>query len=118
MMCTICDSAGVLELPMPHPSRSVVSDGSIFSKALRKSSCCVCGATSHTESLTKDEVRAFYSKDYDLGLVNSQFDIRRGRSYASLVRREAGCLQPRDVLEIGCGSGFVLKQLFRVWPQA
>ncbi|SFK97238.1 Methyltransferase domain-containing protein [Mesorhizobium albiziae] len=118
MKCTICDSVDVVELPVPHPSRSVVSDGSIFPWALRKSSCCVCGATSHSESLSKDKVRTFYSTDYDLGLYNSGFDVRRGGSYASLVKREAGSLQPRDVLEIGCGAGFVLKELSKIWPRS
>jgi len=118
MKCSICRSADTVNLPCPNASRSIISDGSIAPIPLHKSSCPTCGAISHTLGLSQDEVRAFYSKDYDLGLANSSFDQRRGEAYAGLVERLVGARRPLEVLEIGCGGGIVLDTLARSWPWA
>ena len=114
--CIAC--AGMLEaLPVPHPARSVTSDGRTLPLALRKGVCPSCGMVSHTPRPDTATVRAFYGDDYDLAREEAPGDRARAETYARAILALAGdTLPPGRIVELGCGAGFTLAALAARWP--
>lgn len=110
--CPLCDGVTVALEP-PHASRAMLSDGRILPKPLRKVSCLACGATSHRERLSESEVQAIYGKEYALAATAPAADAVRAAHYAAWIGD--GLPMPRSVLEVGCGSGALLRRLASEW---
>ena len=100
------------KLPVPFHKQSALSDGTILAVSLEKKQCGVCGLISHCKQLTSSQVAALYSESYMLPVLSRQGDQERAEQYCSVVvntlgeKHLSGCC-----LDIGCGSGALLKKL-------
>jgi 2-polyprenyl-3-methyl-5-hydroxy-6-metoxy-1,4-benzoquinol methylase len=101
---------------MPHPSRSIASDGRVIQSPLRRISCLACGAASHAQRISDADVNAIFDESYSLATAAPKSDAARGRAYADWICKQG--LTPRSILEVGCGSGSLLRELAAAWPRA
>lgn len=113
--CPLCRS-GAAALTLPHPSRSMLSDGRVIPRALTKMSCLACGSAFHASSTTEADIRAIYDDDYTLASAAPKSDAARARAYGDWICSEFN--PPTAILEIGCGSGALLSELLQTWPDA
>ncbi|WP_082537467.1 MULTISPECIES: class I SAM-dependent methyltransferase [unclassified Aureimonas] len=95
---------------------SILSDGRIDSRPLRKASCLSCGSSSHAASTVQQVVRASYDRSYDLGIAQDPSAETRGSAYGSAILAALGSDMPKSVLDVGCGSGSLLNSLARHLP--
>ncbi len=105
-----------MALRSPHPAQSIASDGRVYPRALRKLSCLQCGAASHAEGISGQDVRTIYDSGYALAGAAPKSDTARARAYGHWIQSE--CSAPRSILEIGCGSGALLREFSMIWPEA
>jgi SAM-dependent methyltransferase len=94
----------------------MLSDGRVLPRALKKLSCLGCGAISHASAIAGSEVRDIYDRGYSLAGAAPRSDAARARAYSRWIESE--CTPPRSILEIGCGSGSLLRQLVAAWPES
>ncbi|MET4240098.1 class I SAM-dependent methyltransferase [Bradyrhizobium sp. RT10b] len=94
----------------------MLSDGRVILRALAKMSCLTCGSTFHASKTADEDIRNIYTDDYELAAAAPKADAARARAYATWIR--SCCASPRVILEIGCGSGALLSELLRGWPDA
>lgn len=94
----------------------MLSDGRVVPRALAKMSCLTCGSTLHASRTADEDVRKIYAEAYELAAAAPKSDAARARAYGKWIRTE--CAPPRAILEIGCGSGALLSELLRAWPDA
>jgi len=113
--CPLCGGAAVA-LPLPHPRRSMLSDGRVIPRALAKMSCLSCGSAFHASKTASEDIRRIYAEDYTLASASPKSDAARAQAYCGWISAE--CAPPRAILEIGCGSGALLAELLRTWPEA
>lgn len=114
-VCTLCQG-DLLALPLPHPARAMLSDGRCLDRPLAKTACINCGLVAHAQQLSDTEIRGVYGEEYALAEASPAADEARARAYAGALTR---LLSPgQRVLEIGCGSGALTRQLHDHWPQA
>jgi len=113
--CRLCGGK-LLHLPIPIIGRSMLSDGRILQKSLEKTSCLSCGGVSHVESLSEEIVKGIYNDEYSLTTISPASDKVRAIAYAQAI---AQLVEPgKSVLEIGCGSGSLLNELQKLWPES
>lgn len=112
-ICPVC--AGALQmLPVPMPNRAILSDGRIVALPLAKASCVSCGLACHLKPADNATIRSVYEGSYSLSAASPAADQARAVAYATCL---AGIAQmPSRALEIGCGSGNLLKALRSHWP--
>jgi 2-polyprenyl-3-methyl-5-hydroxy-6-metoxy-1,4-benzoquinol methylase len=113
--CHICGGDAV-DLPLPHPHQSMLSDGRIVSRALAKMSCLTCGAAFHARETPNVEVHTIYDDEYQLAASSPKSDATRARAYCGWIRTASP--PPRTILEVGCGSGRLLSEFLQIWPEA
>ena len=100
---------------LPHPAggRSVTTDGQILDFSLLKYQCLDCALvqsdprqTHRATTFSYADNYAFYARPF-----MREFEKQRYRRYADWVGSFLGRVQARNVLEIGCGEGWVLELL-------
>ena len=94
----------------------MLSDGRVISRPLAKMSCLTCGSAFHSSGTAEDDIRAIYDDNYKLATVAPKSDAKRAQAYGNWIRTEID--RPNAILEIGCGSGALLSELLRTWPDA
>ena len=94
----------------------MLSDGRTTARALAKLSCMACGAAFHASEISRQEVSDIYGNEYALTGASPRSDATRARDYSKWIRNE--CSGSRAILEIGCGSGALLRDLLDAWPAA
>jgi SAM-dependent methyltransferase len=114
LRCPVCNGEA-LALCIPNPKQSILSDGRVIERELSKSSCIECGAAFHTSVLSPESIHAIYDSGYSLAHVAQQSDLERARAYAQWIRDV--CPAPRSILEVGCGSGALVRELSKIWPE-
>lgn len=87
----------------------MISDGQVVGAALRKQQCATCGTIRHVDRLSDAEIAAIYAGSYALpGLCAD----RQVPDYAKVI---CAALPPDaridSILDIGCGSGALLRQM-------
>ena len=107
-------------LAIPHPSRSMTSEGRVFPAPLCKTACLGCGYGFHSQSLTAADQTGFYGDDYDIGLAAPDADRARAADYAGHIERvlatsERPVRAGSTILEQGCGTGALLTMLTDRW---
>ena len=113
LTCPVC--AGTLQvLPVPRPDRAILSDGRIVALPLAKGSCVSCGLACHLKPADQATIRSFYEDSYSLSAASPAADHTRAAAYATCLADIAQ--MPSRALEIGCGSGNLLKALRTHWP--
>jgi ubiquinone/menaquinone biosynthesis C-methylase UbiE len=119
--CAVCGQHRWLSLPLPHPTQSVRSDGSIVRAPLRKNHCAACGLV-QTAAIPGDlALEQLYSHEYDLYKNrpgSEQFSLSRYSGLAAEITAAAGAPAPKRVLEVGCGNGSALAAVKAAWPVA
>ena len=111
--CPLC--AGLLAvLPVPAKARSILSDGRVIATPLEKASCTQCGLACNVRSIDPSTVKSVYGEDYSLSAASPAADQARAAGYAAYL--DSISARPNRVLEIGCGSGNLLKSLEALWP--
>lgn len=114
-VCNLCQGE-LLALPVPHPARAMLSDGRCLDTPLAKTTCMNCGLVAHARQLSEVAIRSVYGEKYALAEASPAADAARASAYATALSR---LLSPgRRVLEIGCGSGALTRQLHRHWAHA
>lgn len=113
--CPVCACA-LRALPVPTPGRSILSDGRIVARSLEKASCLSCGLACRIEQVDAAAIKSIYSDSYSLSAVSPSADQARAAAYAA--RLVCIARPPGRVLDIGCGSGNLLKALQALWPAA
>ena len=110
--CPACGAPDAVGLPIPVTDRSVVSDGRLVQRSLDKICCRECGLVRHRIRLTDTEVQKIYATDYSLPTRAGLADEARGRAYAAIVAEAIGGMDNcRRFLDVGCGSGTMLRAL-------
>lgn len=110
--CIACQNQEYETLPPPHTEQAMLSDGTILQKPLEKAYCKSCGLVRHKTILSNADILAFYEKDYALPKQKDIWEISRAQKYSSKICQVLNGKQAwGDILEIGCGSGFLLKEL-------
>lgn len=94
----------------------MLSDGRVISRPLAKMSCLTCGSAFRASNTAEADIRAIYAEHYTLASAAPKSDAARARAYGDWIRGEID--PPKTILEIGCGSGALLTELVRTWPDA
>jgi 2-polyprenyl-3-methyl-5-hydroxy-6-metoxy-1,4-benzoquinol methylase len=111
-LCPACHASDAFGLPIPVADRSVLSDGRIVLRPLDKICCSECRLVRHRAQLTRAEVEKIYTSDYSLPMRAGATDETRGKAYAAIVAEAIGGMENRRrFLDVGCGSGTMLRAL-------
>lgn len=114
----VCDLCGgqLIELPIPLIGRAMLSDGRFLETSLEKTSCLFCGLVSHVKPPSGEMVEEAYGENYSLAKASPDADKLRAINYANILMQ---LITPaKRILEIGCGSGALLRKLQTHWPKA
>lgn len=91
----------------------MLSDGRIIDAPINKVRCDGCGLVRHARPLCAAEVRALYDGDYELPQRTGTGDAARATAYADALQRALGAGTWGRMIDIGCGSGELLRELRR-----
>lgn len=111
--CPVC-TGPLIALPLPTKARSILSDGRVIAIPLEKASCTQCGLACNLRPVNSSTIKSVYGEDYSLSTASPVADQARATGYATYLDSIGGA--PNRVLEIGCGSGNLLKSLETLWP--
>lgn len=98
--------------------RGITTDGRVLPAQLQKAQCLSCGLVQTTgfglidPSQMYSEEYSFYSKP-----GQREFDALSYSEYARWISSECD-IDGLKVLEVGCGEGWLLSNLMRMWPEA
>ena len=109
--CIACSKSEFESLPIPNEIQSMLSDGKIIPIPLKKCFCTFCGMVRHETRLTEKEIAAFYDNDYGLPKQSDMYEITRAIEYSRNIVNFLGKSFLGNLLEIGCGSGFLLREM-------
>jgi SAM-dependent methyltransferase len=118
--CIVCDSRSWRKLPDPSPHRSITTSGLVVEEPLGKSQCAVCGAVQRTEFRYLG-LTYFYETRYDAYYDRPGTQVFNSQRYVDIVRwisSSIGNLAPESILEVGCGRGWTLGEIKKVYPYA
>ncbi len=118
MKCMCCGTESWLPLPEPHPSQSVTTSGLRVTESLGKSHCMACGMVQRTGHRFLG-LTDFYERDYSLYYDRAgteSFNAPRYRQIAEWVASVHP--SPRRILEVGCGRGWTMREMAKVFPEA
>lgn len=117
----VCGGTDWLELPQPHPSRSVRSDGAILDYPLEKAQCSSCALVQTILRPGLEALQSLYRDDYDIynnRPASEQFVTGRYTALAQAITASVSPYYPKKVLEVGCGNGAALQAVQAIWTQA
>ena len=119
--CAVCGGNDWLELPPPHATRSVRSDGAVLFEPMRKAQCGDCALVQATVLSDAAELKTLYTRDYDMynnRPSSERFVSGRYTALAQAIASSIAPFKPQRVLEVGCGNGSALKAVQNLWPNA
>lgn len=118
--CMACGSNNWFKLPDPVADKSVTTSGCIVDESLGKSHCVECGLVQRTEhrflGLT-DFYENRYSTYYERP-GTEQFNESRYSEIARWVSFSFKDIIPNSVIEVGCGRGWTLNEMRKIYPNA
>jgi SAM-dependent methyltransferase len=115
--CPLCGGASLAALPVPGGG-AMLSDGRIVDRRLDRASCLDCGCAFHRDAPGEAEVAAWYAQDYGLPAAAPEADAARAAAYARWLRGVSSNNAPQSVLDVGAGSGALLRVLAARFPGA
>ena len=120
MHCVACGSCRWQALPDPAPGRSVSTAGIIVPQRLGKSQCMSCGLVARTvgeflgtSGYYEEEYASYYQRP-----GASVFDTHRYAAMASWMKSALADFQPRSILDVGCGAGWSMDAVSKVFSGA
>ncbi|HEX2841186.1 methyltransferase domain-containing protein [Hyphomicrobium sp.] len=119
--CRACGAPGVIEIPPPHPSRSMVSDGRVIAAPLARVSCPACGYGARLETVSEADRDVLYDGNYGLGLQDAVADEQRASAYAdhilaAIAHHGSDAASLQSIVEFGCGTGALLDAIITRAP--
>lgn len=117
-LCPACGGTSLIALSVPNDRSSMLSDGQIISRPLKKMSCCSCGYGFHESPATAESIRALFDDNYSLGQRDPVAETARAQSYAKVTSeflQRHNVPTPRSLIELGCGMGSLLAMLAENW---
>ena len=96
----------------------MLSDGRVLDQVLVKASCKVCGCVSHTTMPNREVIRCWFTQGYGLSTSSPKSDEARAAAYCRWITDVVGDLDLGAILEIGSGSGALLRALSVKLPTA
>lgn len=118
--CVVCDSEDWLRLPDPSKSKSITTAGLIVDEPLGKSQCRKCGLVARTEYRylgDSDYYENYYSPYYERPGTEF-FNKERYAEMARWLSTAVAPYKPASVIEVGCGRGWMLRELAKMYPEA
>ncbi|MFA7241937.1 MAG: class I SAM-dependent methyltransferase [Sulfuricellaceae bacterium] len=119
-ICLICGGSNWEDLIDPHPSRSVTTAGRVISEPLGKSQCMSCGAAQRVRS-SMLAFTDYYETDYANYYERPGAEIFHKQRYASIwkwVCEATVIKEPKRILDVGCGQGWLMDLMREAFPAA
>jgi SAM-dependent methyltransferase len=118
--CVVCDSNDWLSLPDPAKRKSITTAGLIVDEPLGKMHCRTCGLVARTEynQLGNSD---YYENHYTPYYERPGTEVFNARRYAAMARWISVAItpsKPASIIEVGCGRGWTLCELAKLYPQA
>jgi SAM-dependent methyltransferase len=115
--CYLCGAAKLQEISSFIGNKSITTDGKVLPIASQNTQCTNCGLMQKLQSADKLFLHLSYSDTYELydrpGM--EQFDKELYHQYAKWVASYLPDTSHR-ILEVGCGSGWILNTLQQLHP--
>lgn len=119
--CQVCNSSEWLDLPNPVMGQTVTTAGRIIQQSLGKAQCSNCGFVQRIREpflgLTN-----YYEQDYENYYERPgtfKFHLERYRILVNwMVSFLNGCKTFDRILDVGCGQGWAMEEMHRVYPQS
>lgn len=118
--CIVCGSRQWLRLPDPSARRSITTSGVIIDEPLGKCQCLRCGLGQRTEYPYLGDTD-FYERQYANYYERPGTEIFNQQRYADIARWVSaanGDRKPDSIVEVGCGRGWTLREMQKIYPQA
>ena len=113
-ICNVCEGMEWLDLPDPHPARTVTTSARLVEQPLGKSVCLNCGLTQRVRSEFLG-LTSFYETDYASYFERPGTEKYHSKRYQQLVGWMIESLQHsldfKKVLDVGCGQGWAMDAL-------
>lgn len=117
-ICIVCGASDWLALPDPESEQSVTTGGRIIAEGLGKSHCRSCGLVQRTRAtlLARTDFYETRYSFYDRPGAD-RFDRERYAQMAAWIRASLPTT-PVNVLDAGCGRGWMLEAMTSALPSA
>ena len=126
--CDLCGDSGTAVLMEGISSRSMTSDSRVVDHRLLKRECSRCGLARDGNARTAMALANMYREDYSLNVYQSEYcfftddgPVPRSQVFFQWIRRvlgEANHQPLKKILEVGCGSGDLMKRISEAFPHA
>lgn len=118
--CAVCHSNDWVRIPDPCDNRSTTTAGVLLDQSIGKSHCRHCGFVARTDGDFVGKTK-FYEENYISyyqrpGAV--QHDRHRYEIMAQWLRNAIGGAQPKRILDVGCGSGWSMLEMKKLYPSS
>jgi len=118
--CHACGASEWWALPDPAPDRSITTAGLILDRPLAKAQCARCGFVQRTRDRFVGE-SDYYAERYASYYARpgaTTYDAERYRVMAEWIGASIANSAPAKILDVGCGAGWAMDALRRVYPAA
>jgi SAM-dependent methyltransferase len=116
--CHVCGGARWLPIPDPVAGRSITTAGRLLSAPLGKGQCAACGVVQriHTAFVGDSDYYDAHYAGYYLRSGARVFDAPRYAAMMEWLRAEVADLDPKTILDVGCGAGWAMRALQKHFP--
>ena len=120
MDCVVCDKNDWRGIPDPAPNRSVTTAGIIMDRGLAKGQCMQCGLVARIgeEFVGRSDYYEEKYADYYRRPGAPVYEAKRYRAMASWLKQAVPGLEPKSILDVGCGAGWSMAEVKRDFPGA
>jgi SAM-dependent methyltransferase len=120
LTCVVCGKNEWRGIPDPAADRSITTAGIIIDRGLAKSQCMGCGLIARTgeEFVGRSNYYEARYADYYRRPGAPVYEARRYRVMATWLKDAIPDLNPRTILDVGCGAGWSMTAVKKDFPDA